>query len=67
MCAKPFPAVLIVSTIFEKTVGDPDGPSLYVFVAIYTSYRTVRWGGWNCKHKNILLFLRIIMGGINQL
>ena len=29
MCAKPFPAVLIVSTLFEKTVGDPDPPSTY--------------------------------------
>jgi len=27
MCAKPFSAVLIVSTLFEKTVGDPDPPS----------------------------------------
>jgi len=27
MCAKPFPAVLIVSKLFEKTVGDPDPPS----------------------------------------
>ena len=27
MCAKPFTAVLVVSTLFEKTVGDPDLPS----------------------------------------
>ena len=27
MCAKPFSAVLFVSALFEKTVGDPDPPS----------------------------------------
>ena len=32
MCAKPFPAVLIVSTLFEKTVGDPDPPSTGIIV-----------------------------------